>query len=225
MFISFEGVDGSGKSTQARLAADYLRQSGYDVILTREPGGTSIGDQIRGVLLDKMENTEMHARTELLLFCASRAQLVAELITPHLKRGGIVICDRYIDSTFAYQGYGHGLNLQALRSVVEFATGGLLPDVTIYLEITPEIALKRRATGMLFGESWNRLDDMAMAFHERVYKGYRELILKEPARFAEVNADDTELAIQEAIQQILAEWLRLPDGPDTDANQNGARHG
>ena len=172
-----------------------------------------------------VHDTEMHAHTELLLFCASRAQLVAELITPHLKRGGIVICDRYVDSTFAYQGYGHGLNLEALRNVVNFATGGLLPDVTIYLEITPKVALERRAKGMLFGETWNRLDDMAMAFHERVYKGYRELILKEPARFAEISADDTEEAIQAAIRRTLAEWLKLPDDRDSEANQNGVIHG
>lgn len=225
MFISFEGVDGSGKSTQAHLAADFLRQCGHDVILTREPGGTPIGDQIRAVLLDKMENTEMDARTELLLFCASRAQLVAEVITPHLKRGGIVICDRYIDSTFAYQGYGHGLNLTALRHILDFATGGLLPDLTLYLEITPEIALNRRAKGMLFGETWNRLDDMALAFHERVYRGYRELILKEPARFVEINADDKPDTIQKEIQQTLAEWLKIPDKRKSGTNKNGMNHG
>ena len=209
MFITFEGVDGCGKTTQVRLTADYLRQCGYAVLLTREPGGTPIGDQIRRVLLDKMENTQMNARTELLLFCASRAQLVAEIITPHLQSGGIVIADRYMDSTYAYQGYGHGLPLEALRSIINFATGGLLPDLTLLLEITPEAALKRRTDGTLFGETWNRLDDMEMAFHRRVHKGYRELLLREPARFAEINAAEAPEVVQTAIRQVLAERLNL----------------
>ena len=225
MFISFEGIDGSGKTTQAQLTAQYLRQHGYQVLLTREPGGTPIGDQIRGVLLDKMENTAMHARTELLLFCASRAQLVEEIIAPHLKRGGVVICDRYIDSTLAYQGYGHGLNLPALRSVVDFATGGLLPDLTLYLEIAPEAGLRRRATGMMFGAEWNRLDDKELAFHRRVYKGYREMLLKEPARFVEINASEDETAVQESVRRVLTEWLPLPTPPHVHNTPNGLSHG
>jgi len=210
MFITFEGVDGSGKTTQAQQTVTYLQQNGYDVIYTREPGGTPIGDQIREILLDNMDNTDMHARTELLLFCASRAQLVAEVITPHLEGGGIVICDRYIDSTLAYQGYGHGLNLKGLRNVINFATGGLLPDVTLYLEITPEDALRRRAKGTLFGEAWNRLDDMELEFHQRVHKGYRELLLAEPARFVEVSALGTPEAIQENVRRELSAFVDLP---------------
>lgn len=210
MFITFEGVDGSGKSTQVRLTVEYLRGLGFDVLMTREPGGTPIGDQIRGILLDNMDNTDMHARTELLLFCASRAQLVAEVITPHLQRGGIVICDRYVDSTMAYQGYGHGLNLKALKQVLSFATGGLLPDLTIYLDITPEEALRRRAEGTLFGEDWNRLDDMDLDFHNRVYKGYRELLLAEPARFAAIKANAAPEKVQDAIRRTLTEWIDLP---------------
>jgi len=207
MFITFEGVDGSGKSTQARLTGDFLAQLGFDVLTTREPGGTPIGDQVRGILLDNMENTEMHARTELLLFCASRAQLIAEKISPHLEKGGIVLCDRYIDSTLAYQGFGHGLNLKALKNVINFATGGLLPDVTLFLDITPEQSLRRRAKGTLFGEDWNRLDDMDLSFHKKVYKGYRELILAEPARFVSINADDSPENIQESIRKTLTEWI------------------
>ncbi|GAB4332782.1 MAG: dTMP kinase [Phototrophicales bacterium] len=212
MFITFEGMDGSGKTTQAKLTVQFLKSCGYDVLYTREPGGTTISDQIRAILLDNMENTHMHARTELLLFCASRAQLVAEVIIPHLEAGGVVVCDRYIDSTFAYQGYGHGLNLNALKSVVQFATGGLLPDVTIFLDIDPETALNRRAAGTLFGEAWNRLDDMAMEFHQRVYKGYRELLLSSPARFQEVDATGTIEQVQKRIQTLLAEWLEIPKG-------------
>jgi dTMP kinase len=221
MFITFEGVDGSGKSTQARLTADYLRHCGHDVLLTREPGGTPIGDQIRGILLDNMDNVDMHARTELLLFCASRAQLVGQVIAPHLKAGGVVICDRYIDSTYAYQGYGHGLSLKALRQVVSFATNNLLPDVTLYLEITPEVALQRRASGTLFGEDWNRLDDKELEFHRRVYRGYRELLLQEPARFIEVGANREQHAIQADIRRALAEWLDLPPQPRPADSANG----
>jgi dTMP kinase len=220
MFITFEGVDGSGKTTQAQRTAAYLKQCGYDVLYTREPGGTFIGDQVRAVLLDNMENTAMHARTELLLFCASRAQLVAELINPHLERGGIVVCDRYVDSTVAYQGYGHGLNLKMLRHVLNFATGGLLPDVTLYLEITPEDALKRRAEATLFGADWNRLDDMDLEFHRRVYKGYRELLLAEPARFVEIDAIGTPVAVQGAIRKALSEWLELPRIPHENGHNS-----
>jgi dTMP kinase len=210
MFITLEGMDGSGKTTQAQLTADYLRERGYNTLLTREPGGTPIGNQVRGILLDNMDNTEMNARTELLLFCASRAQLVAEIITPHLESGGSVVCDRYIDSTVAYQGYGHGLEIQALKRVVNFATGGLLPDLTLFLDITPETALRRRASGTLFGEAWNRLDDMELEFHKRVYKGYREIILAEPARFINISADAKQETVQDSIRRTLTEWLELP---------------
>lgn len=209
MFITIEGVDGSGKTTQSRLTAEYLRANGYDVLLTREPGGTSISDQIRGILLDNMDNTEMHARTELLLFCASRAQLVEQVIVPHLKNNGIVICDRYADSTIAYQGYGHGLNLKELKQVVGYATGGLLPDVTLLLDIPPLKALVRKKNN---NDDWNRLDDMELAFHERVYKGYQEMRLSAPARFVEINANQVEDAVQAAIREKLAEWLPIPKG-------------
>ncbi|MBC7871651.1 MAG: dTMP kinase [Chitinophagaceae bacterium] len=216
MFITFEGMDGSGKTTQVRQTAAYLRECGYEVLLTREPGGTNIGDQVRGVLLkqaesgeDEMQNSTMHPHTELLLFCASRAQLVAEVIRPHLERGGLVICDRYIDSTFAYQGYGHGLDLKALKSIVTFATGGLLPDLTVYLDITPEDSLKRRAAASLFGEEWNRLDDMELAFHQRVYKGYKALMKKEPQRWARIDARDSVAQVQHSIISALNKQLGL----------------
>ncbi|MCU0513203.1 MAG: dTMP kinase [Anaerolineae bacterium] len=189
MFISLEGTDGSGKSTAARALLAALRDEGHDVLLTREPGGTTIGDQIRTILLDKTENSAMHPRTELLLFCASRAQLVAQVLRPWLARGGIVLCDRYADSTLAYQGYGHGLDTALLRQILHFATGGLQPDVTFYLDVQPEIGLLRRRQAQLFqAEDWNRLDAMEIAFHQRVYAGYESLMQAEPARWQRIDA-------------------------------------
>jgi dTMP kinase len=215
MFITFEGMDGSGKTTQVRQTAAVLRERGWNVLLTREPGGTLIGDQVRALLLknqdaegDDLPRTPMHPHTELLLFCASRAQLVAEIIRPHLAHGGLVICDRYIDSTVAYQGYGHGLDLKALKHILAFATGGLLPDLTVYLDMPPEESLKRRAAASLFGEEWNRLDEMEMAFHQRVYNGYKALLKKEPKRFVRIDARHSIEQVQEAILKALD--ARLP---------------
>lgn len=206
MLITFEGIDGSGKTTQTKELAAYLREAGYNVLLTREPGGTHIGDQIREIL-HSLDNTAMHPQTELLLYCASRAQLVEEVIRPFLSTGGMVICDRFIDSTLAYQGYGHGLDLKTLRSILKFATGGLLPDVTFYLDLPPEEGLRRRMDASLFGEEWNRLDDMAMPFHRRVYEGYRK-IMRGDARWVKVDARQTPARVQHVIRQKLAE--RLP---------------
>src|SRR5260221_11206741 len=134
MFITFEGPASSGKTTQVPRLKEYLSAQGYDVIHVREPGGTAIGDQIRDVLHDTA-NQEMDPNAELLLYAASRAQLVAQVILPHLEKGGIVVCDRYADSTIAYQGYGRGLDLENLRHIVDFATGGLKPDLTFCLDI------------------------------------------------------------------------------------------
>jgi dTMP kinase len=207
MFITFEGLDGSGKTTQAKLIAAYLKDAGYDVLLTREPGGTAIGDQIRAVL-HNMDNTAMHPSAELLLYNASRAQLVAEVLRPHLASGGLVICDRFYDSTLAYQGYGHQLDLDVLRTIVTFATGGLKPDLTLYLDITPEDGLTRRKQASLFGEEWNRLDDMELAFHQRVYAGYQALMQAEPQRWVRIDAMQSIEQLQTDIRQKLE--ARLP---------------
>ena len=143
MLITFEGPDGSGKTTQLTLLTEFLAQQGYSLIHVREPGGTRIGEQIRDVL-HAIDNQEMRPRAEVLLYSAARAQLVEEVIRPALAEGRIVLCDRFYDSTFAYQGYGHGLDPDALRQLTAFATGGLKPDLTLYIDIAPEEGLKRR---------------------------------------------------------------------------------
>ncbi len=207
MFITFEGTDGSGKTTQVGQTAEVLRARGYQVLLTREPGGTSIGDQIRQVLLG-MKSQGMHPRAELLLFSASRAQLVEEVIRPHLADGGIVICDRFYDSTYAYQGYGHGLDLTDLRAITHFATGGLTPDLTVFLDIAPEDSLQRRLSSLEKGGEWNRLDDMALAFHRRVRQGYHTLAAAEPKRWVSINAARPISEVQSEILSTLER--RLP---------------
>lgn len=208
MFITFEGPEGSGKTTQVRQTVAFLRAHGLPVLQTREPGGTVISDKIRELLTDKAHHT-MHPHAELLLFCASRAQLVEETLRPFLTGGGVVVCDRYTDSTMAYQGYGHGLHLDTLRTLIHFATGGLRPDITLFLDIPPDRSLDRRRQASLFGEEWNRLDDMALSFHYRVYEGYQRLIAAEPKRWVRVNADQPEDAVSAEINTALAARMKL----------------
>lgn len=203
MFISFEGTEGSGKTTQIKEIYATIRDKGYPVLLTREPGGTDISNQIRTILLENLDNKNMQARAELLLFCASRAQLVGEVIRPHIEKGGIVLCDRYADSTLAYQGYGHGLPVDDLKQILQFATGGLYPDITVYLDLSPEKGLERRRKGQLFGEDWNRLDDMELSFHKRVYDGYQAIIAADQKRFLRINADGTPQTVKQAILDAL----------------------
>lgn len=214
MFITLEGIDGAGKSTQARKLYTALQAQGYPVLLTREPGGTPIGDQIRAVVIENHDNAGITPQTELLLFCASRAQLVHEVIRPFVQKGGIVLCDRYADSTLAYQGYGLGLDLDTLRQILNFATGGLVPDKTLYFQLTPHIGLERRQRGRLLqSEEWNRLDDKALAFHERVYNGYQALINENPSRWLVVDAHPDVEAIHQAVLDTLLPFL--PTLPNT----------
>lgn len=204
MFITFEGPDGSGKTTQIALLGEYLTEQGYAVCLTREPGGTPIGEQIRAVLHDRA-NREMVPRAELLLYSASRAQLVDEVIRPALAAGQIVLCDRFYDSSLAYQGYGHGLDLEALRQITAFATGGLRPDLTLYIDIEPQVGLSRRQRDG--SAEWNRLDALALEFHERVREGYRRLMAAEPERWVCVDGNRPIEAIQEEIRTLVLERL------------------
>jgi dTMP kinase len=198
MFITLEGPEGSGKTSQLPGLADFLREKGYDLITTREPGGTSIGDQIRKVLFD-LDNKGMNPRSEILLFQASRAQLVDEVIRPALAAGKVVLCDRYADSTLAYQGYGHGVDLATLQEIVSFATGGLKPDLSVFLNISVEEGLSRRTKG----GDWNRLDDYDKDFHRRVYDGYQKLIAAEPDRWATVNAAQPPEAVAVDLRKMV----------------------
>ena len=199
MFITFEGPDGSGKTTQIRLLADWLRERGYEVVLTREPGGTDIGNQIRHVLHDP-DNVEMDARTEILLYSASRAQNVAQFIRPALSASKIVISDRYADSTLAYQGYGRCLDLDTLETITAFATGGLAPDLTLYLDVPAQEGLSRRQSG---GEEWNRLDAEALEFHQRARAGYLSLIAQDPSRWIVIDAARPIEEIQSEIRAVV----------------------
>mgnify|MGYP001138536932 CR=1 FL=1 len=203
MFITLEGTEGCGKTSQVAPLAEYLRQQGWNVLTTREPGGTPIGEQIRTVL-HSLENTEMHARTEILLFQAARAQHVEQVIRPHLAAGGLVICDRYADSTLAYQGYGRQQPLEPLRALVDYATGGLKPDLTLWLDLDVEVGLRRRAKG---GE-WNRLDALEVAFYQRVRQGYSELVRAEPQRWLIVDADQPQAEVQQALRAAVVSRLR-----------------
>ena len=202
-FITFEGPDGSGKTAQMDILAEQLIQEGYPILTTREPGGTSIGDQIRETLLD-LKNTAMVDRTEALLYQAARAQLVDEIIKPHLAEGGIVLCDRYADSTLAYQGYGHKNTVESLRGIIHYATGGLTPDLTLLLDLEPEVGLQRR----LDAGGLNRLDAYDIDFHHRVRAGYLELVKADPDRWIIVDAGRPFEEVHAELWKILLEWLK-----------------
>ena len=202
-FITFEGIEGSGKTTQIHLLMDWLKARTHRVLLTREPGGTPIGEQIRTILLNPT-NTEMTPEAEILLFSAARAQIVREVIRPRLEAGWIVICDRFADSTLAYQGYGHGLPLDDLLRITEFATGGLWPDLTIYLDLDVETGLRRKAATP---EEWNRMEAQAIEFHQRVRAGYLQLAQQNPDRWMVVDATlskaEIHAQIRERVQRLL----------------------
>ncbi|MCJ7623014.1 MAG: dTMP kinase [Anaerolineaceae bacterium] len=204
MFVTLEGPDGSGKTSHIPLLVECLCQRGYRVLPTREPGGTEISDQVKDIL-KSMQNKAMHPRTEILLFCSARAQLVEEVIRPALLEDKIVLSDRYADSTLAYQGYGHGVDLVFLRQLLDFATGRLWPDFTLLLDIDAEQGLKRRRSG---GDQWDRLDDYELSFHERVRQGYHDLAQQEPGRWQVVNANQPFDQVQAALQKAVLDRLK-----------------
>jgi len=202
-FITLEGPDGSGKSTQSRLLSERVSSLGFNVLLTREPGGSAIGDQIRQVLFT-LDNTSMHPKTEFLLFSASRSQHVSEVLQPHLDKGGVVISDRYFHSSLAYQGYGHQLDLEKLDTITTFATGGLIPDLIVLLDLPVEEGLRRRK---IEGD-WNRLDAYLEEFHQRVRQGYLAMASSDPERWAIIDAVPPVERIQAEIQKVVIERLQ-----------------
>ena len=202
MFITLEGPDGSGKTSQVTPLSDFLTQQGYSVLITREPGGTAIGDQVRHILGD-LKNTKMNPRTETLLFLSARAQLVEQVIKPHLENDYIVLCDRYADSTMAYQGYGHQNDLNQIKNLINFATGGLKPELTLLLDLDVEEGLKRKVQG----REWNRLDAYSLDFHQRVRNGYLKLVGAEPERWVKIDAGQPAEVVQDAIQQVVISRL------------------
>ena len=204
MLITFEGAEGGGKTTQITLLAQFLRQQGFSVSTTRQPGGTDIGQQIRNCLHD-VKNSAMTAEAEILLYAADRAQHTGQFIRPALANGEIVLCDRYTDSTMAYQGYGRGLDLDTLTWVNTFATGGLQPDLTFLLDVDVVTGLQRRRQGEL---EMNRMDQQTIAFYERVKAGFAQLVAETPERWIVVDANRALEVVQAELQVAVLARLQ-----------------
>jgi dTMP kinase len=198
VFITVEGTDGSGKTTQIKLMEAYLKQKGLDVVLTREPGGTKISEDIRSLILD-VNNSEMGRTTEMLLYASARAQLVSEVIKPAISAGKMVICDRFVDSSYVYQGFGRGIEAKTIEDVNRAALDGLEPDITFFFDINPEIALTRRiaSTGA------DRIESEKMEFHLNVYSGYKKLALLYPTR---IKAIDSNRGVEDIFKDVQ-NWL------------------
>ncbi|MFS0615563.1 dTMP kinase [Lederbergia ruris] len=199
IFITIEGPEGAGKTTIIQKVAQELEVKGMDVILTREPGGIPISEQIRGIILDS-GNLAMDARTEALLYAAARRQHLVEKVIPGLQSGAVVLCDRFIDSSLAYQGYARGLGMDEILSINQFAIQELMPDQTIYFDIDPEIGLKRIETNK--GREINRLDLEQLNFHQMVRQGYKQLLQRFPDRIREIDAS-------QPIEQVFLQTMEM----------------
>lgn len=198
LFITFEGTDGTGKSTQIEFAREYFESRGFNVLMSREPGGTSISEKLRGILLDKA-NGEMSPVTEMMIYAASRAQLVSEVIIPAVNDGTVVICDRFVDSSVAYQAFGRGLG-DMVAEVNSYATTGLAPDITFFMDIDPEVGRSRIAGGEL-----DRLEQEKSDFFRRVYDGYKSIAASDPGRVKTIDASGTVEEVRAAIEVHLDE--------------------
>lgn len=210
-FIVFEGPEGSGKSTQSRIIADRLRATGREVVLTREPGGTAIGERVRAILLGEAEHMDcaMLAETEALLYTAARAQNVGETIRPALDRGAIVLCDRFTDSTLAYQGGGRGLSIDDLMRMQRLATGGIKPTLRILIDIPVEDGLRRRFAGT---DEVNRLDRAGLAFHQRVHATYHWLVAQAPIEWVVVDGNAPIEVVTDRVVEAIARKIGLSFG-------------
>ena len=205
-FITLEGGEGSGKSTLINYIKEFLENRGRDVVVTREPGGIDIAEQIRHVILDK-KNTSMDGRTEALLYAAARRQHLAEKVIPSLNEGRIVVCDRFIDSSLAYQGFARGLGINEVFSVNEFAIGDFMPDLTLYLDLDPQVGLNRIAKNK--GREVNRLDLEEIDFHLKVREGYEEVLKRFPGRMVRVDASQEVEKVMVDIKKVIVERLKL----------------
>ena len=206
MFITFEGIDCCGKSTQARLLGERLEQSGRNVVSLREPGNTRLSEHIREILLDK-EFSEMNERTELLLFAASRAQLVGEVILPALEADKVVICDRFFDSTVAYQGYGRQLPLDDIIHINRIATQDLVPDMTFFIDVSPELAFERCRERRAGGR--DRMEESGVRFYERVINGYMSLAQEDRGRFYVIDGSQSPEEVHALVWRLAQEKLPL----------------
>ncbi|MTJ13229.1 dTMP kinase [Anabaena sp. UHCC 0187] len=202
-FIVFEGVEGCGKTTQMQLCSQWLESLNISVVLTREPGGTELGKDLRALLLEKSPNRPIGEVTELLLYAADRAQHIEEELKPNLATGKFILCDRYIDSTIAYQGYGRGLNMSIINQLNQIATGGLASDLTIWLDVDVEVGLSRKR-----GQAkLDRIEQETIAFHRRVQQGYTELAASNPSRILRIDGSGSQDFVQQSIQEILQQRL------------------
>lgn len=206
MFITLEGIEGSGKTTQIRYLVEFLESKGHECVTTREPGGTKIGEKIRAILLDP-ESQDMDFPTELLLYMADRAQHIKEVINPSLSTGKTVLCDRYFDATVVYQGYARGLSIKLINKLHELIHQALRPDITILLDLAPEVGLQRAWKQIDNGARTGletRFEKEALLFHKKVRTGYLELARKEPGRFLIINASKDENQVRKEIIQSLS---------------------
>ncbi|WP_085993759.1 dTMP kinase [Oceanobacillus senegalensis] len=203
-FITFEGGEGAGKTTILHKMQNRLESLGYEVLATREPGGIEIAEQIRNVILDT-NNTNMEDRTEALLYAAARRQHLVEKILPALKEGKIILCDRFIDSSLAYQGFARGLGIDEVFAINQFAIGGQMPNKTLFFDIKPEKGLERIASDM--DREKNRLDREHLLFHEQVYKGYQILLERFPDRVQKINANQPVEQVEEEAFKCIHSYL------------------
>lgn len=201
-FITFEGPEGSGKSTQSKLLYRYLKDRGYRLVYLREPGGTKVSEKLRKLLLDS-HNHAITPLTEMFLYMAARAQVVNEVIRPALKIGKLVICDRFLDSTIAYQGYGLGVDIKLIKYLGDVVTGGIKPDLTIFLDLAPEVGLKRCSRVK------DRIEKRRLSYHQRVRRGYLKLAALEPRRIKLIKVNANKFAIQEKIRKLVNKILGI----------------